>query len=119
MLPSNFLRFISISALRAAIVAPAASLAVLMGAAPSTAQQSAALAAYPVKTIRIIVASSPGTASDFFARSLGEELGAFYRQRVAIENRPGAGGLIRSEERRVGKECRSRWSADHEKKKEK
>ncbi len=65
-----------------------------MGAAPSIAQQSAALAAYPVKTIRIIVASSPGTASDFFARSLGEELGAFYRQRVAIENRPGAGGLI-------------------------
>src|SRR6266704_6064584 len=26
---------------------------------------------------------------------------------------------VRSEERRVGKECRSRWSADHEKKKEK
>src|SRR5438045_8622040 len=28
-------------------------------------------------------------------------------------------GLIRSEERRVGKECRSRWSPYHEKKKEK
>src|SRR5437899_11729465 len=27
------------------------------------------------------------------------------------------GGLLRSEERRVGKECRSRWSAYHEKKK--
>src|SRR5690242_21516858 len=26
--------------------------------------------------------------------------------------------LVRSEERRVGKECRSRWSTDHEKKKE-
>src|SRR5687767_16038982 len=26
-------------------------------------------------------------------------------------------GHVRSEERRVGKECRSRWSADHEKKK--
>ena len=25
--------------------------------------------------------------------------------------------LARSEERRVGKECRSRWSPDHEKKK--
>src|SRR5438034_7866447 len=25
--------------------------------------------------------------------------------------------ILRSEERRVGKECRSRWSADHEKKK--
>src|SRR5438045_9460369 len=26
-------------------------------------------------------------------------------------------GLVRSEERRVGKECRSRWSADHKKQK--
>jgi tripartite-type tricarboxylate transporter receptor subunit TctC len=84
------LRFISTGALRLAICATA----VLVGAAPCIAQQSAALADYPVKTIRIIVASSPGTASDFFARSLGEELGAFYRQRVVIENRSGAGGLI-------------------------
>jgi tripartite-type tricarboxylate transporter receptor subunit TctC len=65
-----------------------------LGAVPCLAQQSAALAVYPVKPIRIITASSPGTAEDFFARALGEELGAFYRQRVVIENRPGAGGLI-------------------------
>ncbi len=49
---------------------------------------------YPLKTIRIIVASSPATASDIFARSLGEELSSFYGRRVIIENRPGAGGLI-------------------------
>src|SRR6267143_3332199 len=30
-----------------------------------------------------------------------------------------AAGIVRSEERRVGKECRSRWSPDHEKKKRK
>lgn len=42
----------------------------------------------------MIVASSPATASDIFARSLGEELSAFYNKRVIIENRPGAGGLI-------------------------
>jgi tripartite-type tricarboxylate transporter receptor subunit TctC len=65
-----------------------------LGAVPCLAQQSAALAAYPVKSLRIITASSPGTAEDFFARALGEELGAFYRQRVVIENRTGAGGLI-------------------------
>ena len=29
------------------------------------------------------------------------------------------GEMVRSEERRVGKECRSRWSPDHEKKKKK
>src|SRR5205085_7532531 len=28
------------------------------------------------------------------------------------------GGILRSEERRVGKECRSRWSGEHVKKKE-
>ena len=77
-------------ALRVAICASA----VLVAAAPCIAQQSAALADYPVKSIRIIVASSPGTASDFFARSLGEDLGAFYGKRVIVENRPGAGGLI-------------------------
>lgn len=50
--------------------------------------------AYPVRPIRIIVASSPGTASDFFARSLGDELSTVYKQRVVIDNRAGAGGLI-------------------------
>ena len=49
---------------------------------------------YPVKTIRIIVAASGGAADDFFARLLGEALEQFYKQRVIIENRPGAGGLI-------------------------
>src|SRR5687767_15250526 len=27
--------------------------------------------------------------------------------------RPGLVGIVRSEERRVGKECRARWAADH------
>jgi tripartite-type tricarboxylate transporter receptor subunit TctC len=53
-----------------------------------------ALPAYPVKPIRIVTGSSPGTSDDLFARALGEELSAFYRQRVIIDNRPGAGGLI-------------------------
>jgi len=77
-------------ALRVAICA----LAVLVAASPCIAEPAAALADYPVKTIRIIVASSPGTASDIFARSLGEDLGDFYGQRVIVDNRPGAGGLI-------------------------
>lgn len=94
MLAIRLLQFLSTAALRLAVGVPAVPLAVLIGAAPCVAQQSAALAVYPVKPIRIIVASSPGTASDLFARSLGEELGAFYRQRVVIDNRSGAGGLI-------------------------
>ena len=83
-------RFTSIDALRLALCAAAASL----GAAPSLAQQSTAFADYPVKSIRIIAASSPGTAEDFFARALGEELSAFYGRKVVTDNRSGAGGLI-------------------------
>ena len=38
-----------------------------------------------------------------------EELASLYGQRVRL----GAHGPCRSEERRVGKECRSRWSPYH------
>jgi tripartite-type tricarboxylate transporter receptor subunit TctC len=69
-------------------------LAAFACAAPCAANQSPALAEYPVRSIRIIVASSPGTADDFFARSVGEELALSYHQRIVIENRAGAGGLI-------------------------
>jgi tripartite-type tricarboxylate transporter receptor subunit TctC len=68
--------------------------AALCAAAAGRAERAPVLVDYPVKPIRIIVASSPGTASDFFARSVGEELSAFYKQRVVIDNRAGAGGLI-------------------------
>ena len=87
---AHFLRLISTGALRAVLCAPA----VFLGAAPGIAKESAALAAYPVKPIRIIVAYPAGAADDFFARSIGDQLEAFYGQRVVIENRTGAGGLI-------------------------
>jgi tripartite-type tricarboxylate transporter receptor subunit TctC len=83
-------RFITITVLRIA----SGALAALLGAVPCFAQQSAALADYPMRPIRIITASSPGTAEDFFAREIGEELSALYRQRIFIDNRAGAGGLI-------------------------
>jgi tripartite-type tricarboxylate transporter receptor subunit TctC len=90
MVAARFLPFLAMSALRLAICVPV----VFLGADPCIATPSAALADYPIKTIRIIVATSPGAADDFFARVLGDELEALYRQRVIIENRPGAGGLI-------------------------
>lgn len=60
----------------------------------AAANPSPALADFPVKPIRIFVASSPGTADDFFARALAAELETFYQQRIIIDNRSGAGGLI-------------------------
>jgi tripartite-type tricarboxylate transporter receptor subunit TctC len=83
-------RFLASKALRLALCAPA----LLLDADPCAARQSVHLAAYPVKPIRIVVASPPGAADDFFARLIGEELEGFYKQRVIIENRAGAGGLI-------------------------
>jgi tripartite-type tricarboxylate transporter receptor subunit TctC len=90
MVAARFLRFISTGAFRVALCVSIA----FLGASPCNAQQSAVLGAYPVKPIRIITASSPGTAEDFFARALGDKLSTFYRQRVLIENHSGAGGLI-------------------------
>src|SRR5512145_3304711 len=83
-------RFLPSKFLRVALCVPA----LLLGADAGAAKQSKHLAAYPVKPIRIVVASSPGAADDFFARLIGEELERLYKQRVIIENRAGAGGLI-------------------------
>jgi tripartite-type tricarboxylate transporter receptor subunit TctC len=63
--------------------------AVLLLAAAFSAQ-----AAYPSRPIRIIVAAPVGSADEYFARSLGEALERHYRERVLIDPRPGAGGLI-------------------------
>ena len=49
---------------------------------------------YPLRPIRMIVAAAPGSADEFFARSLGERMESFYKRRVVIDSRPGAGGLI-------------------------
>src|SRR5262245_6162753 len=82
-------RFLVTNALRLALCAPAA----LLDADPAFSR-SLEQAAYPVRPIRIVVAASPGSADDFFARLVGEDLESFYKQRVIIDNRAGAGGLI-------------------------
>ena len=74
--------------LGAAVVVVTASAGTSFAVSPPT------LADYPVKPIRIIVASSVGAADDFFARLLADELETFYQRRVLVENRAGAGGLI-------------------------
>lgn len=89
MAATRISRILSAGVLRAAMCAPA----LFLGADVCEARQTAHTD-YPVKPIRIIVATSPGSADDFFARSLVAELEAFYRQRIIIENRAGAGGLI-------------------------
>ena len=84
--------------------------------------------AYPSRPITLIVPFAAGGPTDTLARIVGERIRSELGQPIVIENVTGAGGTIagaraaraapdgytiRSEERRVGKECRSRWSPYH------
>jgi len=50
--------------------------------------------AYPVKPVRVIVASAAGGASDTQARLFAQKISDSLKQPFLIENRPGAGGTI-------------------------
>jgi len=56
-----------------------------------------AVAAYPAKPIRIIIALAPGGGVDTSGRMLGQKFTEAWGQQVVAENRPGAGGTIASE----------------------
>ena len=49
---------------------------------------------YPVKTVRIIIPFSAGSATDIIAREVGRELSVIWGQPVVAENLPGKGGAV-------------------------
>src|SRR6185295_9463163 len=63
--------------------------AMAMSAAGSAAAQN-----WPEKPVHIVVAFTPGSATDVIARAVSNELSAKLGQPVIIENKPGAGGTI-------------------------
>lgn len=63
----------------------------VFGAFPACAQD------YPAKTVRIIVAYTPGGGTDLVGRVLAKKLGEAWGQQVIVENRVGAGGNIGTE----------------------
>jgi tripartite-type tricarboxylate transporter receptor subunit TctC len=51
---------------------------------------------YPTKPVHLIIAFTPGSATDIVGRAVGEKLSEIWGQPVVSENRPGAGGSIGS-----------------------
>ena len=69
----------------------------------NTAMAAALLCAYacaqaaenfPVRPVRMIVAFTAGSETDFFARIVGQKMAEQWNQQVVVDNRPGAGGVL-------------------------
>src|SRR5690349_14616967 len=71
----------------------------LLGAAALTTLLACggAQAAYPEKTITIVVPTAAGGANDAMARVLGQAMSAILKQTVIVDNKAGANGAIASE----------------------
>ncbi len=79
MIPANLFRFLA-----AAVLALAAA-------------GAAAQAAYPNKTVKLIVPWAPGGSTDVLARILAHDMNKAWGQPVLVENKPGASGNIGSD----------------------
>lgn len=66
----------------------------LCAAALLTMPTGAAAQAYPAKTIRLIVPTGPGGATDTLGRLLAQKMSATLGQQVVVENRAGSGGVV-------------------------
>ncbi len=77
---------------RATLAAWVAGIAVLTPAATTAQAQK-----FPDRPLRIITGFLPGGVSDTIARVLGEQLSTALGERVVIDGRPGAGGMVSME----------------------
>ena len=51
---------------------------------------------FPTKPVRMIVAFTAASETDYFARIVGQKLAEQWGQQVVVDNRPGAGGVLAS-----------------------
>lgn len=61
---------------------------------PAAAQDTQA---WPTRPVRLVVPFPAGGATDAIARLLGQQLQTAWKQRVVIDNKPGAGTVIGSD----------------------
>ena len=76
----------------------AAALAATIGLGLSQLTGAAIAQDYPTKPVRILVPYAPGGATDIIARFLSESMHKSFNQPILVENKPGAFGIIATEE---------------------
>jgi tripartite-type tricarboxylate transporter receptor subunit TctC len=64
-----------------------------LAATPALAQET-----FPARPIRLLLAFAPGGGTDLIARTIANAMGPALGQSVVVENRPGAGGNIATEQ---------------------
>ena len=77
--------------MRYASIAVVAALALPGAGSVAQTQQN-----FPMKPVRMIVAFTAGSETDFFARIVGQKMSENWGQQVVVDNRPGAGGTVAS-----------------------
>lgn len=75
----------------------AAATAACVSGALAQAQPTGGEAAWPVRTVRIVVPSSAGGSTDYLMRPLAAKLTDVLGRAVIVENRPGAGSVVGTE----------------------
>ena len=75
-----------------------AGLAALSLLTPAIAQTTASAAGFPNKPVKMVISFPPGGATDLTGRLLAGKLSEMWGQSVVVENKPGASGMIGSEQ---------------------